>query len=58
MFDGVQFVLDEDYKYTGSQWVRLLMSVQADCREARLQYYFEDLGRLELPLPAASPVAT
>lgn len=56
MFDGVEFVEDEAYKYTGAQRVRLLMSVQADCRQARLQYYYEDLGGLELPLPETSPV--
>ncbi len=55
VFDGEQFVEDEDYKYAGAQRVRLLMSVQADCRQGRLQYYFEDLGGLELPLPAVSP---
>ncbi len=56
VFDGEQFVPDEDYKYEGTQRLRLLMSVQADCRRARLQYYFEDIGGLDLPIPTAPSV--
>jgi len=40
--DG-QFVNDEDCKYTGTQRVRIQMSLPPDIRKARLGYYFEIL---------------
>lgn len=46
--DG-QWQPDEEYKYPGPQRLRLLVGAPPDQRRARLRYYFEVFGWIELP---------
>lgn len=43
------FVADEGMSYAGSQRLRFLLGVDPDLTTAKVQYYFEGFGRIELP---------
>jgi hypothetical protein len=43
------FTADEGLSYAGSQRLRFLMGVDPSVTVAKIQYYFEGFGRIELP---------
>jgi hypothetical protein len=49
-----QFKEDEGLAYAGPQRLRLLLAVQPGVEQLKFRYYFEEFGKVELPLrPAA-----
>lgn len=51
IWDGQRWVDEQGEKLAGPQRLRLLLSAPATVRRARLRYYFEVFGEVELPGP-------
>jgi membrane protein implicated in regulation of membrane protease activity len=49
VFEGGEYVQDEGMKYQGEKRLRLVVACAPGVRVAKLRYYFEGFGRIELP---------